>query len=154
MRMMLLLAASLGALAIVPTSASADGGGLVHSHALSSFGLSIVVRDAPKVVQHRPYPVRHLRPQPWPRRFLYHAPRSTWHKPWHARPWRFDRSHGSHQRWSGDRGRHDHPAARHHGSNRQAFDRSWRHDRDRDGRDRNRDGHDRHRDGRGQDRNR
>ena len=111
MRKAMLLATALAAIAIVPASASAQGYGLTQSHVTSSFGLKVVVRDAPTVVQHH-YPVRHLRPQPWYRHFNHHAPR--WRFGHHARgwrwhnPWRADHFH-RHQRgrpgWSPGPGR-------------------------------------------------
>jgi hypothetical protein len=76
--MMLLLAVALGAMAMVPTSASAHGSGAFQSHALTSFGLSIIVRDAPRVAPYRHPAAGHLRPQPWPRPVTHHAPRSGW----------------------------------------------------------------------------
>jgi hypothetical protein len=102
MRKAMLLATALAAIAIVPASASAQGYGLTQSHVTSSFGLKVVVRDAPKVVQHH-YPVRHLRPQPWPRYFSHHGPSWSHHAPsWrsghHAPSWRWGH-HAPSWRW-------------------------------------------------------
>ena len=77
MRKMLLLAATLGACALIPASASADGHDWGLRHVASSLGVKIIVHDAPKVVQYRHHPRRHLRPQPWYRHFNHHAPRWT-----------------------------------------------------------------------------
>jgi hypothetical protein len=82
MRKQLLLAATLGVLAIMPAPASAHEHGPVYPNLESSFGIRIIVRDGPTVVNHaRP----HLRPQPWPRQFKYHAPSARWHAPWRDR---------------------------------------------------------------------
>jgi hypothetical protein len=117
MRMMLLLAAALATMTMIPAPASAHGHGAIQSHALTSFGLSIVVHDTPNFVSHRHRPAWHLRPQPWPRRFFYHAPRPgryhaprpVWHKPWRPGPRHFHRSHGGHPRWAHGPGRPGHP---------------------------------------------
>jgi hypothetical protein len=53
MRKMLLLAATLGACALIPASASADGHDWGLRHVASSLGVKIIVHDAPKVVQYR-----------------------------------------------------------------------------------------------------
>jgi hypothetical protein len=132
MRKMLLV---LGSLVMIPASASADAHGMRHRQVFSSVGLSIVVREAPKVVQHHHHPVRHLRPQPWPRHFKYHAPRFSWHKPWRPGPRRFDRHWGGDKRWFGGhdrrsvrdgrphwRGHNWGPAVRHHGPDKRSFD--------------------------------
>jgi hypothetical protein len=121
MRMMLLLAVALSATAMVPTSASAHGPGAFQSHALTSFGLSVIVRDAPGVAPYRHPAARHLRPQPWPRPVTHHAPRSGWHKPWRPAPGHFHRPPGGHQRWSHGPGRPARPAVRHHKQNGNAF---------------------------------
>jgi hypothetical protein len=97
MHKMLLLAATLGAAVMIPASASAHGHGLAHSHVASPFGITIVLRDPPKVTRH--HPVRHLRPQPWPRHFGHHAPRSSWHKPWRANARQVHRYPGGQRPW-------------------------------------------------------
>jgi hypothetical protein len=113
----LLLLASLCALAI-PAAASAHEPLVLHRPVLSSFGLSIVVREAPKVTRHQFQLTRHLRPQPWSRHFQHHAPRFDGHKPWRLGPRHFDRHWGRSwrpgphfdRRWDGDRrwsGGHD-----------------------------------------------
>jgi hypothetical protein len=108
---MLLLAATLGALAASPASA--------HGHvpairpAASAFDIKIILHDAPKVAHYRPAHRWHLRPQPWPRHFHHHAPRSSWHKPWRPAPRHFDRDRGDHRRWSHGPWRPDGKAFRH-----------------------------------------
>jgi len=89
MRRQLLLAAALGAMALVPAPASAHGHGPVHPNVESSFGIRIIVRDGPKVVHHQHHAKRHLRPQPWPRHFKHYAPSARSHGPWHHRPRNF-----------------------------------------------------------------
>ena len=108
MRRQLLLAAALGALAIVPAPASAHGHGPVHPNVESSFGIRIIVRDGPKVVHHHHQTKRHLRPQPWPRHFKHYAPSARWHGPWHHRPRHF------HWRDRDDRPWFRAPGAQHH----------------------------------------
>jgi hypothetical protein len=92
MRKQLLLAATLGALAIIPAPAGAHG----HGPVLPGLGIQIIVRDGPKAVHHHQHTNRHLRHQPWPRSFGHHAPTWRWQGSWH-RPryfhWR-DRGHG------------------------------------------------------------
>jgi hypothetical protein len=111
MRKQLLLAAALGALAIMPTPASAHG----HGPVLPGLGIQIIVRDGPKVVHHHHHAKRHLRPQPWPRHFGHHAPAWRWqgsahhrgqgfhwrdrdHRPWFRSPGarHFKNGHGAH----------------------------------------------------------
>jgi hypothetical protein len=96
MRKRLLLVATLGVLAVVPTPASAHGLGPAHPNVGSSLGIRIIMRDGPEVVHHQNQAARHLRPQPWPRRFSNHAPAWRWRGPWQHRPpqyhWR-DREH-------------------------------------------------------------
>jgi hypothetical protein len=87
MRRHLLLAATLGALAVGEAPAEAHGPDLAHRNVGSSFGLSIILGDGPKVVGHDHHG-RHLRPQPWPRRFG-HAPFARWHQPGHRQMQRF-----------------------------------------------------------------
>lgn len=112
-RKLLLLAVTLGALAALPAPASAHGHSLGIQHVASSFGVKIILQDAPKVVHHRHHPRRHLRPQPWPRHFYHHAPRSSWHKPWRPEPRHFQRHAGDHHRWVRGPGRPKGPAFRH-----------------------------------------
>ena len=88
MRRHLLLAATLGALAAGEAPAEAHGPDLARSNVGSSFGLSIILRDGPQVVDHDRHPRRHLRPQPWPRRFGHH-PFARWHQPGHRQMQRF-----------------------------------------------------------------
>ncbi len=88
MRRHLLLAATLGALAAGEAPAEAHGPDLARSNVGSSFGLSIILRDGPQVVGHDHHPRRHLRPQPWPRRFGHH-PFARWHQPGHRQMQRF-----------------------------------------------------------------
>ena len=88
MRRHLLLAATLGALAVGEAPAEAHGPDLAHRNAGSSFGLSIILRDGPQVVGHDRPSGRHLRPQPWPRRFG-HPPFARWHQPGHRQMQRF-----------------------------------------------------------------
>ena len=121
----LLLLASLCAAAMIPTAASAHESGVLHRQVLSSFGLSIVVREAPKVVRHDFRRARHLWPQPWPRRLEHHAPRFDWHKSWRPGARHFDRHWG--KSW--------HPGPRHldrHWGDRRWFGghdrRVWKHD--------------------------
>jgi hypothetical protein len=76
MRKRLLLAASLGVLTIMPAPASAYGPAPAHPNVASSLDIRIMARDGPKVGHHYHHAKRHLRPQPWPRRFGHHAP--TW----------------------------------------------------------------------------
>lgn len=113
MRKILLLAAAFGAFAVIPASASAHGHNAGLQHLATSFGVKIILHDAPKVAQYRHDPRRHLRPQPWPRRFHHHAPRSSWHKSWRPRPWHFHRQANDHHRWSRGPGRPGGPAFRH-----------------------------------------
>jgi hypothetical protein len=89
MRKRLLLAASLGVLAIMAAPAAAYGPGPAHPNVGSSLGIRIIVRDGPKVVHHHYHAKRHLRPQPWPRHFSHHTASWRWHGPWHHRPQRF-----------------------------------------------------------------
>jgi hypothetical protein len=114
MRKVLLLAATLGACALVPASASANGHDWGLRHVATSLGVKIIVHDRPKVVQYHHHPRRHLRPQPWYRHFHHraprwhwnhHAPGWRWHKPSHPGPWHFARPGGDHRRWAhGPRG--------------------------------------------------
>jgi hypothetical protein len=129
---MLLLAATLGALTTMPAAASAPGHSSGLQQLASSFGVKIILHDAPKVVQYRHGPRWHLRPQPWPRHFHHHAPRSSWHKPWRPTPWHFHRQAGDHHRWSRGPGRPDAPAFRHKPSRGD----SWHGRRNHRGRDR------------------
>jgi hypothetical protein len=96
MRKMLLIVATLGAFALIPAPASAQGHDFGLRHVASSLGVKIIVHDAPKVVHYRHHPRSHLRPQPWFRHYHHHAPRWGWHKPsrwsWH-KPWRSGPSH-------------------------------------------------------------
>jgi hypothetical protein len=85
MRKRLLLAASLGVLAIMPAPALAHGPGPAHLNVGSSLGIRIIVRDGAKVVHHYHHARRHLQPQPSPRRFSHHAPAWRWHGPSHHR---------------------------------------------------------------------
>lgn len=116
MRRVMLLAMALAAL--IPASAAAEG---AHSHVTSSFGIKIVVRDGPKAAQHHYQPIRHLRPQPVPRYFHHHAPRSRWHNPWRTKTRYFHRHDRGHRGWfrgpGWDRGPGHGGAsrARHHG---------------------------------------
>lgn len=107
MRKQLLLAATLGALAITPAPASAHDP--VHPNVVSSFGVHIIVRDGPKVVHHRHQTRRHLRAQPWPRYFNHHAPAWRWQGPRHHRPRHFGWRNGDHGGWWGA------PRGQHHG---------------------------------------
>ena len=117
MRRVMLLAMALAAL--IPASAKAEG---AHSHVTSSFGIKIVVRDTPRVA-HAHQPIRHLRPQPVPRYFHHHAPRSSWHKPWRAGANHFRQHWGGHERsFRGPRGFGD--ADRIRGSHRASHERS------------------------------
>jgi hypothetical protein len=123
----MLLAAVLGTIAIVPASASAQSYRASPSHVTSSFGIKIVVRDAPQLVQHHAVPARHLSPPPWPRhlgsypgrwRFGHHAPGWRWHKPWRPGPKHFHGHPSGHRGWlhaprrpafrDGDRGHRTH----------------------------------------------
>jgi hypothetical protein len=149
MRKMLLLAATLGACALIPASASADGHDWGLGHVASSLGVKIIMHDAPKVVQYRYHPRRHLRPQTWYRHFNhraptwrwnhhaptwrwnYHAPTWRWHKPSRPGPWHFDRPGGDHQRWAHGPGRHGGPALRHHAPRGRSFGGDRHHDRGR-----------------------
>ena len=99
MRKQLLLAATLGVLAIVPAPASAQGHGPVHPTVASAFGIRIIVRDGSKVVHHHHHAKRHLRPQPWPRHFSHHAPTWRWQGPWHHRPRRFHGHERDYRPW-------------------------------------------------------
>ncbi len=99
MRKQLLLAATLGVLAITPAPASAPGHGLVHPNVESSFGIRIIVRDGPKVVHHHHRAKRHLRAQPWPRHFRHHAPSSRWFGPWRHQPRRLYWRNRDHRPW-------------------------------------------------------
>ena len=126
----MLLAATLGACALIPASASAHGHDWGLRHVASSLGVKIIVHDAPKVVQYRHHPRRHLRPQPWFRTF-HHAPRWGWHKPWQPGPRHFDRSRGDHQRWVRGPGRHGGPAFRPHAPWGRPFGHDRHHDRGR-----------------------
>jgi hypothetical protein len=131
MRKMLLLAATLGACALIPASAWADGHDWGLRHVATSLGVKIIVHDAPKVVQYRHHPRRHLRPQPWYRHFNHHAPSWRWHKPSRPGPWHFDRPGGDHQRWARGPGRHGGPALRHHAPRGGSFGHDRHHDRGR-----------------------
>jgi hypothetical protein len=131
-RKMLLLAATLGALAVIPAAASAHGHSSGIQHLASSFGVKIILHDAPKVVHYRHAPRRYLRPQPWPRHFYHHAPRSSWHKPWAPPRRHFDRPGGDHHRWSRGPGRPGGPAFRHKPSRGKSFGHGRPHHRGRD----------------------
>jgi hypothetical protein len=129
MRKQLLLAATLGALAIVPAPASAHDP--AFPNVVSSFGVRIIVRDGREVVHHYHRPGGYLRPQPWPRHFG-RPPIVRWHQPWHRHQMpHFPFRHGDHRSWFGGPGpRHvgpdafgrwghapwhqDRPAFRHH----------------------------------------
>jgi hypothetical protein len=87
MRRHLLLAATLGALAVGEAPAEAHGPDVAHRNAGSSFGLSIILGDGPHVAGHDRHH-GHLRPQPWPRRFGHH-PFARWHQPGHRQMQRF-----------------------------------------------------------------
>ena len=149
MRKQLLLAATLGALAMMPAAASAHGHGPAYPNVESSFGIRIIVRDGPKVVHHHHGAKRHLRPPPWPRHFKHHAPRSRWFGPWRHPPrhfhWR-DRDHRPRFHGPGPHFKHG-PAKRwwhapgHHG--RAALGNHFPHDRFKHGRPRS--DHHRHR---------
>jgi hypothetical protein len=107
MRKQLLLAATLGALAIMPAPASAHDP--AFPNVVSSFGVRIIVRDGPKVV-HR-HPGGYLRPQPWPRHFS-RPPIARWHQPWHRQMQRLPFRHGDRRSWfGGPDPRHDGPGA-------------------------------------------
>jgi hypothetical protein len=96
MRRHLLLAATLGALAVGEAPAEAHGPDVAHRNAVSSFGLSIIVRDGPKVVRHdHNRSGRFLRPQPWPKRFGHH-PFVRSHQPGHRQMQRFRFHDGRH----------------------------------------------------------
>jgi hypothetical protein len=99
MRKRLLLAAALGALAIIPAPASAYEHGSVRSNVESSLGIRIIVRDGPKVVHQHHHPKRHLRPQPWRHHFSHRAPSWRWHKAWHHQPRHFQWRDHDHRRW-------------------------------------------------------
>jgi hypothetical protein len=125
MRKQLLLAATLGALAMVPPPGSAHAHDPVHPNVGSSFGIRIVVRDGPKVVHNPHNPGRHLRPQPWPRHFKNHAPSARWHGPWHHRPRHFHGRDRDHRPWFRT------PGAQHfkHGDGKRWLHAPWRHGR-------------------------
>ena len=76
-----LLAAAIGAYAILPAPASAHGHAPVHSNVVSTFDFRIVLHDGPKVVHHRHPPRGYLRAQPWPPRIQHHSARPRWHQP-------------------------------------------------------------------------
>ncbi len=95
MRRHLLLAATLGALAVGEAPAEAHGPDVAHRNAGSSFGLSIILRDGPQIVGHDHHHGRFLRPQPWPRRFGHH-PFARWHQPGHRQMQRFRFDDGRH----------------------------------------------------------
>jgi hypothetical protein len=99
MRRHLLLAATLGALAIAAKPAAAHGPAPTHANVGSSFGLSIIVRDGPKVVHHHHQPGRHLRAQPWRHHFSHHAPTWRWHKTRHHGPRHFQQRDRDHRPW-------------------------------------------------------
>ena len=115
MRKQLLLAATLGAIAIMPAAASAHDTALPS--AVSSFGVRIVVRDGPAVMHHRPAP--RLRPQPWVQRFSG-PPMTRWRHLPHHKMQHFQWRHGDHRSWF--RG----PGGRHVGA---AAPGRWAHDR-------------------------
>jgi hypothetical protein len=81
MRRHLLLAATLGAMAVGEAPASAHGPAPAYPNVGSPLGIRIIARDGPKVVHHYHHAKRHLRPQPWPRRLGHHAPTWRWHGP-------------------------------------------------------------------------
>jgi hypothetical protein len=135
MRRHLLLAATLGALAVGEAPAEAHGPDVAHRNAGSSFGLSIILRDGPQVVGHDHHHGRHLRPQPWPRRFGHH-PFARWHQPGHRQMQRFRFHDGRHGFRFRDDGRHGFftPGPRHGkrgwmggpwGHDRPAFSHDW-----------------------------
>jgi hypothetical protein len=99
MRKRLLLAATLGSLALTPVEASAHGHAAAQPAVQSSFGIRVIVRDGPNVVHHHHRPERHLRPQPWPRRFSHPAPAWRSHGPWHHRPQGFHWRERDHRPW-------------------------------------------------------
>jgi len=122
MRKTLLMAATLGTLAVLPEAASA--GGYRAPQATSALSLRIVVQPAPRTIvphhprswQLRPQPVLRFGPPrsvghawhpPVARAFWHSAPRSGWHQPW-RRPAR------QIEGWPDGR------TPRHHG-----FERSW-----------------------------
>jgi hypothetical protein len=127
MRRHLLVAATLGALAVGEAPAEAHGPDVAQRNAGSSFGLSIILRDGTHVVGHDRHHGRHLRPQPWPRRFGHH-PSARWHQPGHRQMQRF-RFHDGRNVFRFHDGRHGFftPGPRH--GQRGWMNSPWRHDR-------------------------
>jgi hypothetical protein len=125
----LLLAVTLGAVAMLPAPASADGHAPAHPNVVSSLDFRIVLQDRPTFVHHRHPPRGYLRSQPWPSKFKHHAPRPRWHEPRHHRTrhfWSRDNDHrsyfkhGHNKGWvhgaARNPGRHDGFKNRHHRS--------------------------------------
>jgi hypothetical protein len=125
MRKRLLLAATLGLVAIMPAPALAHGPAPAYPNVGSPLGLRIIVRDGPKVVHHYRHAKRHLRPQPWPRRFSHFAPTWRWNGSWHHRRQHLHWRDREYRLWLRA------PGARHfqHGHAKQWLHAPWHHGR-------------------------
>jgi hypothetical protein len=113
----LLLAVTLGAVAMLPAPASAHGHAPVPPNVVSSLDLRMVLHNGPTFVDHRHPPRGYLRSQPWPSKFKHHAPRPRWQKPRHDRAqhfWARDHDHRSYFKRSQNKG-WVHGPARHPG---------------------------------------
>jgi hypothetical protein len=106
MRKLLLLTATLGALAMISQPASAHGYG--PAYPAPALGVHIILRQAPGAVRHyhdqRHYQPRHFYPVPV-RHYGHRPQRGTWHGPWHAGPRHF--RHDDQRGWRGGDLRHD-----------------------------------------------
>ena len=108
----LLLAVTLGAVAMLPAPASAHGPVPVPN-VVSSLDFRIVLHDTPTFVHHRHPPRGYLRSQPWPSKFKHYAPRPRWHEPRHHRTghsWSRDNDHRSYFKHGHNKGWVDGPA--------------------------------------------
>jgi hypothetical protein len=104
MRKILLLGATLAALAVIAEPASAHGYG--PAYPAPTLGVHIVLVPAPRAVQHYHYQPRHIYPAPV-RHFGYRPQRTTWHGPWQPGPRHLDLRRNDQPRWHGADLRHD-----------------------------------------------
>jgi hypothetical protein len=126
---LLLLAVTLGAVAMLPASASAHGHAPVPPNVVSSLDFRIVLHDGPRFVHHRHPPRGHFRPQPWSSKFKQYAPRPRWHAPRQDRTRHFWSRDNDYRHWSrdSDHQRHWFPDNDHRRRFKHARPKSWVH---------------------------